>query len=205
MATERKERRFRVLETVRFALPVAANLAFLITGLAYTVRGAILGKRYMFSVIRLFFNTFTGTHAYLAGAKTAADNTFFAFLAIGAAVGVLAMLSSLFFSCFALLSTVRRLFFKQRDNSQWIFLFRVLFPNRVCLFLSQCLLLLPALFPEYYTFIASRFAIDGGQAAFYVIYNIPLYVVCGALLLTAGMSFFLARYEHGDRDLFALK
>jgi len=75
-------------------------------------------------------------------------------------------------------------------------LLKVLFPNRICYFLSSCLYVIPALFPEYFSAVCGRFLqITGGRAALFVEYNVLLIVLIVLLVATLVLSVFIRRHE----------
>ncbi len=185
------------LVIARYLLPVLSLLVLLVMSCLYTVRGAMLGERYEISLIRLYGNTFSGTHRYLSTDGTSAGNTLYAALSIGAIVGVLCFLIAAFLTVLAAVTALRafRAGHASEESNRMKLIFKVAFPNRICLFLSNLLLLVPAAFPHYYSYIGSRYVTVGGNAILYVIRNRPLIVLAVLAALTLLLALIIPRYE----------
>ena len=185
------------LVIARYLLPVVSALVLLVMSCFYTVRGAMLGKRYEISLIRLYANTFSGTHRYLGTEGTSAGNTLYAALSIGAIVGALCFLVAVFLAVLAAVTALRafRAGHASEESNRMKLIFKVAFPNRVCLFLSNLLLLVPAVFPHYYSYIGSRYVTVSGSSILYVIRNRPLIVLAVLAALTLLLALIIPRYE----------
>ena len=196
-----------VLIWARCLFPLFTGLLLLVMSVLYTVQGVILGKRYEVSILRLIGNTFAGTHDYLGGERKEAGDRLYTALSIGAIVSVLAFLAALFLAGLTVYTFVRA---QKKDApltevNRMKMIFKVAYPNRVCLFLSSALYLIPTLFPHYYAALSAQYAILSGTSVFYVLLNRPLIAVVSCLLVTLLLSLITPRYERARAmDMFAL-
>ena len=190
-----------ILIWARYLMPLFTGLVLLVMSIMYTVRGAMKGKRLEVSLLRLYANTFGGTHEYLGTEGSKAGNALYGALSLGAIIGTLLFLIALFFACLTAYTACRAFLAGEgsADGARMKKLFKVAFPNRLCLFLSGLLFVVPALFPHYYSFISSRYVTVGGESVFYVILNRPLIVVLVLNLITLLLSFLISDYERRKR------
>ncbi len=162
----------------RYVLPVIAAVVVLVLGWFYNVQIASGGRLYEVSLFRLYGSTISGTHEYLGG-ETAAERTwFYGLLSVGAIVCILCYVIVLFLACLAAYTAIRafRLGHENEAANRYKLLFKIAFPNRILLFLSNAFLLLPVCYPHFVSFVGSRFLGIGGEGVIYVLFNRPLLV-----------------------------
>ena len=196
-------RRYRVEIAVwaRYVLPVCSLVVLFVMGWFYNVRSVSVGVRYNVSLWRLYGNTLTGTHTYLGGNTVAARTWFYGALSIGAIVGILFFLLGGFLAVLALY-TAWRSFRAGEDDAlanRMKTVFKIAFPNRLCLFLSNALLLVPAAYPHFVSFVGSRFLVVSGQKMIYVLSNSVLITQSVLLAVTLVISLVIPRYERSKK------
>ena len=189
----------RCLIYIRYLLPSFTGVCLLVMSLFYSVRAAQGGQELWFSTSRLCFNTVKTARAYLIGNTVeVGKRDFYVLLLIGAVVAILCFLLAAFlagYSATLALRAFRGEETSEETNRQKI-LFKVVFPNRICYFLSTLLYLVPAFFPEYFSYICTRFLeYSGGSTIIYVICNLPLIVISVLLVATLVLSIFVSRFE----------
>lgn len=186
-----------LLIVARYLLPLVSALALLVISLFYNVRMVSIGKRYEGSLARLLVNTLVGTHDYLGGELKAAKTTFYALLSGGSLVCMLCYLVALFFAGLAAYTACRafRAGHESEESNRYKLIFKVAFPNRVCLFLSNALLLIPTLYPHFLSFIGSRFLLIGDEAVVYVLVNRPLIITGVMTALSLVLALAIPRLE----------
>jgi hypothetical protein len=181
----------------RYLLPVISMLFLLVSGFFYAVRGVNVGSYYEVSVWRLYANTFTGTHAYLGTDGNVRADGLYTALSIGAIVGVLVLLIALFLNVLAAVTALRA--FRAGGESdkahRMRIKFKIAFPNRICLFLANLLLIVPVLYPNFYSAISANYMLVGATNVFYVTLNRPLIVLSVLSLLTLVLAIVSKRYE----------
>jgi membrane protein implicated in regulation of membrane protease activity len=74
-------------------------------------------------------------------------------------------------------------------------IFKIAFPNRVWLFLSELLMLLPFLYPEFYEMVGKKFLAVQGVEIIFVLLNRPLIVGVVLLALTLVLALVTPKYE----------
>ena len=74
-------------------------------------------------------------------------------------------------------------------------IFKIAFPNRVCLFLSNVLFLVPVLFPEYFGAVGRHFMMVDKKEIIYTETNILFFVILGLTLITLALSLTIPRLE----------
>lgn len=191
----------------RYLLPLASALFLIVSGFFYAVRGVNVGRYYEVSIWRLYFNTFTGTHAYLGTAGNVRADGLYTALAIGAVVGTLILLLALFLNTLAAVTALRA--FRAGEKSdvahRMKIKFKIAFPNRLCLFLSNLLLIVPVLYPHFYSAISANYMLVGATNVFYVTLNRPLIVLIILSALTLIVAIISKRYEQRKKmDMFAI-
>ena len=181
----------------RYLLPLLSTLFLIISGFIYAVRGVNVGTYYEVSIWRLYVNTFTGTHNYLGTDGNVRADGLYTTLAIGAAIGVLILLIALFLNVLAAFTALRA--FRAGKDSEIAHrmrvIFKIAFPNRICLFLSNLLLIVPVLYPNFYSSVSANYMLVGATNVFYVTLNRPLIVLCVLSVLTLVIAFVAKRYE----------
>lgn len=197
----RRQRLRRILPKAvvyaRYLLPAISVLFLIISGFFYAVKGVNVGRYYEVSVWRLYVNTFTGTHAYLGTEGNVRADGLYTALGVGAIVGVLVLLIALFLN---VLATVTALYaFRAGKESEKAHrmkvIFKIAFPNRVCLFLANLLLIVPVLYPNFYAAISANYMLVGATNVFYVTLNRPLIVLAVLSALTLIIAVVAKRYE----------
>ena len=78
-------------------------------------------------------------------------------------------------------------------------IFKIAFPNRICLFLSNALVLLPTLYPHFLSFVGSRFLLVGDEDVVYVLLNRPLIAVGVMTVLSLVLALAIPRLERRKR------
>lgn len=185
----------------RYCLPLFATLFLFVSGFFYNVRIVSVGYRMEVSLWRLYGNTLTGMHTYLGGEIVEVKTVFYTLLTVGALVGILSFLLSLFFSALAAYTSVMafRAGHESEAANRYKLIFKMAFPSRKWLFLSNLLLLVPAVFPHYLSFVGARFLLIGDEGTMYVLYNRPLLFVGIFLCLVAVLAIFVPRLERQKR------
>ena len=191
----------------RYLLPLFSTVFLLISGFFYAVRGVNVGRYYEVSIWRLYANTFSGVHGYLGTDGNMRADGLYTTLSIGAVVGVLIFLLAAFLNVLAAVTAWRA--FRAGEKSDLAhrmkIKFNIAFPNRVCLFLSNLLLLVPAAYPNFYSAVSQNYMLVGATNVFYVTLNRPLIVLFVLSALTLILAIASARYEKKRHmDMFAL-
>ena len=196
-----------ILIWARYLMPLITGVTLIVMSILYTVQGAMLGRRYEVSLLRLYANTFGGTHDYLGTEGTSAGNALYSALSIGAILGTLFFLVALFLAGLTAYTACRAFLAGEgsEENTRMKKLFKVAFPNRLCLFLSGVLFIVPALFPQYYSYISSRYVLVGGESVFYVMLNRPLIAMIALNVITLILALLIPKYERSKRmNMFAV-
>lgn len=181
----------------RYLLPALGALTVLVLGFFFNVRFISGRITQELSVWRLYANTFVGAHEYLGGYIKVGQSWFFGLLVAGAIVGLLCFLAALFFAGLAAYTACRAFLAGQESekSDRYKLVFKIAFPNRVCLFLSQLLLLVPLLYPHYVSFVGSYFLAIGGGDVIFILLNRPLIVAGAFCLVSLVLAFVIPRYE----------
>lgn len=185
----------------RYCLPCVSVLVFLVMGWFYNVQASSIGSFYRVSTWRLLFHTLTGTHAYLGGEMASAKSWFYGLLSVSAILCILVFLLAVFFSVLAAYTAIRAFLagHESEESNRMKIAFKIAFPNRVCLYLSNLLILIPAAYPHIYSAISARFLLIGGENAIFVFSN-PTLVVLGVLaVVTVLLALFIPRFERRKR------
>ena len=187
----------RWLILARYAWPLLTALTLFVLSWFYNIPAVREGQGYQLSLIRLYGNTLSGTHAYLGGVTAAEKTRLLALLSTGAILGILFYLVGLFFAGLAAY-TAFRAFLSGGDTeraNRFKLIFKIAFPNRVCLFLSNALLILPALFPHYYAAVSAHFLPVSKEATFYLLFDPPLLVVGVMTAVSLALALLIPRWE----------
>lgn len=181
----------------RYLLPALGVLAVLVLGFFFNVRFISGRITQELSVWRLYANTFVGAHEYLGGYIKVGQSWFFGLLVAGAVVGLLCFLAALFFAGLAAYTAVRAFLAgnESEKSDKYKLVFKIAFPNRVCLFLSQLLLLVPLLYPHYVSFVGSYFLAIGGGDVIFILLNRPLIVAGAFCFVSLVLSLVIPRFE----------
>ncbi len=187
----------------RYLLPVATLLTLFVMSFFDSVQIYIGGKTqiYELSVFNAYVNTFKGMHAYFGGSTVAGRSWFYSIVTVGAVVGILIFLVALFFAGLAAYTAVRafRAGHESEESDRMKLIFKVAFPNRVWLFLSELLMLLPFLYPEFYEMVGNMFLAVKGVEVIFVLLNRPLIVGGSMLALTLVLALVTPKYERRKR------
>lgn len=192
----------------RYALPLFTVAVLFVMGWFYNVRSVSVGVRYHVSLWRLYGSTLSGTHTYLGGKTVMAKSWFYGLISVGAIVGILCFLLAAFFAVLAFY-TAYQSFRAGKDTeraNRMKLIFKIAFPNRFCLLLSNALLLVPAFFPHFVSFVGSRFLVVSGEKTMFVLSN-PVLATVGALLaVTLVLSLVIPKYERRKKmNMFLLE
>ena len=181
----------------RYVLPVITALTSLVLSFFYAVKVAGRGYTYEVSTIRLYGNTFTGTRAHIVKHADDAVDGFYGLLATGAVVGILIFLLATFLAVLGAVTAIRafRAGHESEMSNRMKVIFKIAFPNRVCLFLANLLLVVPVLYPEYFSAVGKRFLLVGGESVIFVMLNRPLIVVGVLTLVTLILAVAVPRLE----------
>ena len=181
----------------RYALPLVSALTLLVMGLFHNVLTVSSKVYYNVSLWKLYVSTITGTHKYLGGELKEAKTWFYGLLSAGAIVCTLVYLVVLFLSVLALYTAIRafRAGHESEEASRYKVIFKVAFPNRIWLFASNLLLLIPAAFPHFMQLVGSRFLAIGTGDVMFVLLNRPLLVSGIMLALTLVLALVIPRFE----------
>lgn len=210
-----EEKRPSFGKRVRASLPVALVLARYLfpalTATALVVMGFFKIVRFAYrpamSLWRLIWNTIVGARDYFGGEMQEAKSWFYGTLSAAALAEVLLGLVALFLIGFATYLAIRSFTagYKSERSNRAKLAFKVVFPNRVCLYLSNLLLVLPALYPHIFSWVSRKFLLIGGEEVVYVIEN-PLLIVMGACsLVTLVLAILSYRFERRlHMNMFAL-
>ena len=163
----------------RYCIPSLAVLTFAVMACFHNVQAAVGGVRYELCIWQLFGSTLKGTHDYLGGEQVAEHTTFYAALSVVAILFLLLFLLAAFFAALASYTAVRafRYGHESEQSNRYKLIFKIAFPNRVCLWLSNALILLPTLLPHAVSFVGSYFLSINGEQQIYVLFNRPLLVM----------------------------
>ncbi len=187
----------RLAVYARYVLPAVNGVVALVLSLLYLVKVASYGMTYEASLARLYVNTLTGARTFMIKGSEEISGWFYGFLTVGAVLGILLYLVALFLSVLAAVTAIRafRAGHESEESNRMKVIFKVAFPNRLCLFLSEALLLVPMLFPEYFSAVGGRFMLTGGESVIFVMLNRPLIVVGALTLVTLLLALLIPRWE----------
>lgn len=186
-----------ILIYARYVLPVVNVLVLLIMSFFYAVQVAGGGYTYEVSLVKLYANTFTGVRTYVTGKTATASNWFYGLLVTGAVVGILVFLLTAFLAVLGAVTAIRafRAGHESEASNRMKVIFKIAFPNRIFLFLSNLALIVPALYPEYFSAIGGHFLLVGGESVIFVMLNRPLIVIASLLVVTLALAVAVSRLE----------
>ena len=185
----------------RYLLPLTAALTLLVLGFFYNIKTATGGKIYEVALGKLLVNTLTGTHEYLGGELAQAKTWFFGLLSAVAILCILVYLIALFLSGLAAYTAVRAFLCgeESEEGNRYKLIFKIAFPNRVWLFVSNLLVLIPAAYTYFVSLIGSRFLAIGGENVIFILLNRPLIVIGALCLITLALAILIPRFERRKR------
>ena len=181
----------------RYLLPVLTGVLLLAFSFLDWVYFYMQGSRYKMSLFSFYQRTLTSSLEYVGGKTAAQTDWFYGMLSVGAIVGILLYLVALFLAVLAAVTAIRafRAGHESEESNRMKVIFKIAFPNRVCLFLSNVLFLVPTLFPEYFSAVGKRFMLIGKEGTVYTDTNVLFFVILGLTLLTLGLSLAITRLE----------
>ena len=112
-------------------------------------------------------------------------------------VGILLYLVALFLAMLAAVTAIRafRAGHESEESNRMKVIFKIAFPNRVCLFLSNALFLVPTLFSEYFGAVGRHFMLVDKKEIIYTETNILFFVILGLTLITLALAIAIPRLE----------
>ncbi|MBO5354816.1 MAG: hypothetical protein J6B09_01965 [Clostridia bacterium] len=181
----------------RYLLPLLTGVLLLGFSFLDWVYFYMQGSRYKMSLFSFYQRTLTSSLDYVGGKTTDQANGFYGMLSAGAVVGILFYLVALFFAVLAALTAIRafRAGHESKESNRMKVAFKIAFPNRVCLFLSNVLFLVPALFPEYFSAVGRHFMLVDKKEIIYTETNILFFVILGLTLITLALALAIPRLE----------
>ncbi len=201
-------RRLPVLAVwARYLFPLFVVLSLFVTSFFYNVKIYSGGVEQELSILRLYLNTFKGMHGYFGGATLAGRSWFYGIVTVGAIVGILCFLVTLFLAGLAAYTAVRAFLagHESEQSDRMKLIFKIAFPNRVWLFLSELLILVPLLYPNFFSLVSTNFLAMSGGSVIFVLLNRPLIVGVVALALTLVLAILIPRHErHEKMNMFLL-
>ena len=186
-----------ILIWARYLCPALGVLTVLVMGFFYNVRFISGRITQELSVWRLYANTFVGMHKYLGGASKAGRSWVYGLLVAGAIVGILCLLAALFFAGLAAYTACRafRAGHESEESDRMKLIFKIAFPNRVWLFLSNLLVLIPLLYPRFVSLVGGYFLAIGGGDVIFILLNRPLIVAGAFCLVSLVLALVIPRFE----------
>jgi hypothetical protein len=185
----------------RYLLPALGVLTVFVLGFFYNVRFISGRITQELSVWRLYANTFVGMHEYLGGPGKAGRSWFIGLLVAGAIVGILCFLAALFFAGLAAYTACRAFLagHESEESDKQKLIFKVVFPNRVWLFLSQLLVLIPLLYPHFVSLVGGYFLAIGVGDVIFILLNRPLIVAGAFCVASLVLALIIPRFERRKR------
>ena len=181
----------------RYLLPFVTLLVLFVMSFFYNVKVYVEGVENEVCVLRLYLNTFKGTYAYLGGTTATGRSWFYGIVTAGAIVGILLFLIALFLTGLAAYTAVRvfLLGHESEKSDKMKLIFKIAFPNRVWLFVADLTVLLPFLYPHFFSYVGGKFLAVGGESVIFILLNRPLLVGAVMLALTLLLAFLIPKYE----------
>lgn len=200
LARLRKERWIAILTRLliyaRYLLPVVSVITVLIFGFFDHVYFFMEGDLCYNSLYNFYHETIAHAHEFwMSGTADAQKEWLYGMLIGGVTVGLLAYLAAAFFAVWGAVTSMIAFHFghESEQSNRMKVRFKILFPNRVCLLLSNLILVIPTLFPFYYAWLDQQLLT--ASAGIYVENNIPLTVASLLVLLTALLALLILRLE----------
>lgn len=181
----------------RYLLPALTVLVLFVMSFFYNVMIYNGGVVKELSVLRLYLNTFKGMHNYFGGETVIGRTNFYTILTVGAVVGILCFLAALFLKALSTYAAVRAFLagHESEESDKAKLIFKIAFPNRVWLFLSDLLILLPLLYPHFFSLVGRKFLAIGGEEVIFVLLNRPLIVGAILTVLTLVLALIIPKHE----------
>lgn len=203
MSTPKKIQWARICFGARYLLPVLSGVLLLVLSFFYGIEYYQAGRLYHQSLWNFYAETLRAGHRYLGAAEHAQGlNAYYGWLCAGAVVGILLYLIGLLVAgCSAYLALLCGKL-EPGERKRRKILLRVFVPNRIALFLYNCLFAAVAAFPHYFAFVSARAARVAVREMLFIEYNIPL-VVTAALALAMLVLAIAQRFVPDARDPFS--
>ena len=181
----------------RYLLPALGVLTVLVLGFFYNVRFISGRITQELSVWRLYANTFVGMHEYLGGPGKAGRSWFFGILVAGAIVGILCFLAALFFAGLSAYTACRAFHagHDSEESDKYKLIFKIIFPNRVWLYLSQLFVLIPLFYPHFVSLVGGYFLAIGMGDVIFILLNRPLIVAGAFCFASLVLALVIPRFE----------
>ena len=181
----------------RYLLPALTGVLLLVFSFFDWTYFYMQGTRYKMSLFSFYQRTMTSSLDQLGTKGAASTGGFYGVLSVGVAVGLLLYLAALFFAVLAAVTAVRafRAGHESKESNRMKIAFKIAFPNRICLFLSNALFLVPTLYPAYFSAVSRHFMMVDKKEIIYTDTNVLFFVILGLTLLTLALSFAISRIE----------
>ena len=178
----------------RYVLPFVGALAVLLLSCFDLIYFYMVGVSYKMSLFGFMGSTLSAAVEYLRGKGDPELGSFYALQSIGALLSLLLLLAALFFAGFAAVTAVRafRAGHESRESNRMKVMFKILFPNRVALFVADLVLVLPTLYPYLFAGLGKYF---GSGGVLFVTTNVPLIVSGIFTVLTLVLALMIPRFE----------
>lgn len=185
----------------RYILPAVTALVAVVLSCCYAVKVAAGGKTYEAATVRLYANTFTSARAFVTKEATNVSGGFYGLLTTGAVVGILIGLIAVFLAVLGAVTAIRafRAGHESELGNRMKVIFKIAFPNRICYFLSQLLLIVPLLYPEYLSLVGRHFMLVGGKSVIFVMLNRPVIVVGVLMVIDLILAVVISRLERQQK------
>ncbi len=181
----------------RYLLPAAFGVLLFVFSFFDWVYFYMNGRPMKMSLFAFYKNTLTAAHTYLAGATEEQANWFYGLLAGGAIVFALVYLLALGLAVLAAVTACRAFHagHESAESNRMKVIFKIAFPGRVLLYLSNLLFLVPVLYPEYFSAVGGRFLLMGGKETVFVETNVYTIVTAIFALLMAALALVIRNWE----------
>lgn len=150
------------------------------------------------SLFAFYKQTITSSLRYVGGTTTAAMNGFYGLMAAAAALCLVFYVLALFLSGLSAVTAVRafRAGHESEESNRAKVAFKVAYPNRICLLLSNALYLVPTLFPEIFSAVGRLFLSISGSGTVFVTVNVFFIITIVFTALMLALSLGIKRYEY---------
>ena len=207
-ASPSQSERAELFWLLRYLLPLFLVLVLIVLGFFYNIPAVQGGRRIRISLWRLSYNTVVAGRSYFQGAsQTAGQSDFYGFLLWGLVLFFLLYVAAIVLAVLAAFIAWRT----QRGTApkgarEDKILFKAIFRNPVVLLLSELLLLLPTLYPSYFSLICKKYLMVSGGAALYITCNVPLIVMSVLFAALVGLQIYLSKIaNHTKMNLFYIE
>ena len=191
----------RVAIFTHYLMPLAVSVIAFVLSCLYITRIAVGTATMELSTVRLYANTLAASREYFFGdaTRTVALNWFYGLTTAASIIGILLFVAGVALAVIAAVSTIRafRAGFESEESNRAKVLFQILFPNRICFYLSYLLLVIPLFYPEFFSAIGQHLLLSGSSAdaLIFILLNRPLIVIGVLCLLALLLAVFVPRLE----------